>query len=129
MDGLTIGYGTGDVENVTNAKSTESTLFAKYAMGSITVGMQKNEKDAETGTDTESTGIGISYQVNDDLTVSYGSNTLEKSGSDDQEAQAIGISYTMGSLGIVGTVHDVDHVANSTTNSREKYSLGLSFNF
>ena len=129
MDGLTIGYGTGDVENVTNAKSTESTLFAKYAMGSITVGMQKNEKDAETGTDTESTGIGISYQVNDDLTVSYGTNTLEKSGSDDQEAQAIGISYTMGSLGISLSMHQVDNIANSANNDREGYQLGLSFAF
>ena len=129
MDGLTIGYGTGDVENVTNAKSTESTLFAKYAMGSITVGMQKNEKDAETGTDTESTGIGISYQVNDDLTVSYGTNTLEKSGSDDQEAQAIGISYTMGSLGIALSMNSVDNIANSANNDREAYQLGLSFAF
>ncbi len=50
-------------------------------------------------------------------------------GTPDQEAAAVSFSYTMGSLGIVGTVHDVDHVANSTTNSREKYSLGLSFNF
>ena len=129
MDGLTIGYGTGDVENVTNTKSTESTLFAKYAMGSITVGMQKNEKDAETGTDTESTGIGISYQVNDDLTVSYGTNTLEKSGSDDQEAQAIGISYTMGSLGIALSMNSVDNIANSANNDREAYQLGLSFAF
>ena len=108
MDGLTIGYGTGDVENVTNTKSTESTLFAKYAMGSITVGIQKNEKDMETGTDTESTGIGISYQVNDDLTVSYGTNTLEKTGSNDQEAQAIGISYTMGSLCLLYTSDAAD---------------------
>ena len=50
-------------------------------------------------------------------------------GTPDQEAAAISFSYTMGSLGIVGTVHDVDNIDNSTTNSREAYSLGLSFNF
>ena len=129
MDGLTIGYGQGDVENVTNSKSNESTLFAKYAMGSVTVGIQKSEKDVESGTDTESTGIGISYQVNDDLTVSYGTNTLEKSGSNDQEAQAIGISYTMGSLGIALSMNTVDNIANSATNDRDAYQLGLSFAF
>ena len=59
-------------------------------MGSITVGIQKSEKDVDSGTDTESTGIGISYQVNDDLTVSYGTNTLEKSGSNDQESSWLG---------------------------------------
>ena len=41
-----------------------------------------SEKDVDGGTDVESTGIGISYQVNDDLAVSYGTNTMEKSGSE-----------------------------------------------
>ena len=39
MDGLTIGYGEGDVENVTNTKSNESTMFAKYAIGATTIGI------------------------------------------------------------------------------------------
>ena len=49
--------------------------------------------------DTESTGFGISYQVNDDLTVSYGStHEIDLATNDDQEASAIGVSYTMGSI-------------------------------
>ena len=47
----------------------------------------------------ESTGIGISYAVNDDLTISYGSNA-RKVGSNDQEAVAIGASYTIGLMGM-----------------------------
>ena len=131
MEGLTVGYAQQDVEVTTNSKSDESTMYAKYAIGGITVGIQMSEKDSESGTDYETTGIGISYQVNDDLAVSYGNHEIEAvgAGTPDQEAAAVSFSYTMGSLGIVGTVHDVDHVANSTTNSREKYSLGLSFNF
>ena len=131
MEGLTVGYAQQDVEVTTNTKSDESTMYAKYAIGGITVGIQMSEKDSESGTDYETTGIGISYQVNDDLAVSYGNHEIEAvgAGTPDQEAAAVSFSYTMGSLGIVGTVHDVDHVANSTTNSREKYSLGLSFNF
>ena len=131
MEGLTVGYAQQDVEVTTNTKSDESTMYAKYAIGGITVGIQMSEKDSESGTDYETTGIGISYQVNDDLAVSYGNHEIEAvgAGTPDQEAAAISFSYTMGSLGIVGTLHDVDHVANSTTNSREKYSLGVSFNF
>jgi outer membrane protein OmpU len=131
MEGLTVGYAQQDVEVTTNTKSDESTMYAKYAIGGITVGIQMSEKDSESGTDYETTGIGVSYQVNDDLAVSYGNHEIEAvgAGTPDQEASAVSFSYTMGSLGIVGTVHDVDHVANSTTNSREKYSLGLSFNF
>ena len=129
MDGLTLGYGEGDVENVTNTKSNESTMFAKYSIGAATVGIQVSEKDMETGTDTESTGIGISYQVNDDLAISYGTNTLEKTGSTDQDASAIGISYTMGSLGVALSMNQVDNIANSSSNDREGYQLGLSFAF
>ena len=131
MEGLTLGYAQQDVEVTTNTKSDESTMYAKYAIGGFTVGIQMSEKDSESGTDYETTGIGISYQVNDDLAVSYGNHEIEAvgAGTPDQEAAAVSFSYTMGSLGIVGTVHDVDHVANSTTNSREKYSLGLTFSF
>jgi predicted porin len=104
-------------------------LFAKYTLGSATVGIQMSEKDNETGSDVESTGIGVSYQVNDDLAISYGSNTLETVGSTDQEATAIGVSYTMGSLGIALSLNQVDNIAHSATNDREGYQLGLSFAF
>jgi len=129
MEGLTIGYGQGDVEQTTGTKSDESTLFAKYAIGGATVGIQKSEQDNETSSDVESTGIGISYAVNDDLTVSYGSNSREKIGSDDQEAMAIGASYTVGSLGIGVSMHTVDNVNNTSSDDREGYQMTLSFAF
>ena len=131
MEGLTIGYAQQDVEVTTGTKGDESTMYAKYAIGGFTVGIQMSENDMDSGSDYESTGIGISYQVNDDLAVSYGNHEIEEvsSGNPDQEAAALSFSYTMGSLGIVGTVHDVDNIDNSSTNSREAYSLGLSFNF
>ena len=133
MEGLTVGYAQQDVEVTTNTKGDESTMQAKYAIGGITVGIQMSENDMESGTDYESTGIGISYQVNDDLTVSYGAHEIEavSSGNPDQETAAIGISYTMGSLSIGAAVHDGDNIQNSSadSNQREKYSLGLTFNF
>ena len=131
MEGLTIGYAQQDVEVTTNTKGDESTMYAKYAIGGITVGIQMSENDMESGTDYESTGIGVSYQVNDDLTLSYGNHEIEAvgSGNPDQESAALGFSYTMGSLSIGGAIHDGDNIANSSTNSREIYSLGLTFNF
>ena len=129
MDGLTIGYGEGDVEVTTGTKSNESTMFAKYAIGSATIGIQVSEQDNESSSDVESTGIGISYQVNDDLAISYGTNTREKLGSDDQDASAIGVSYTMGSLGISVSFNQVDNINNASANDREAYQLGLSFAF
>ena len=129
MEGLTVGYGTGDVEQTTGTKSDESTLFATYAIGGATVGIQKSEQDNETASDVESTGIGISYAVNDDLTISYGSNTREKVGSNDQEAVAIGASYTIGSMGIAVSMHQVDNVNNTSSDDREGYQMVLTFAF
>ena len=129
MDGLTVGYGEGDVEQTTGTKSNESTMFAKYTLGSATVGIQISENDKESASDVETTGIGISYQVNDDLAISYGSNTVETVGSTDQEATAIGVSYTMGSLGIALSVNQADNIGHVASDDREGYQLGLSFAF
>ena len=133
MEGLTVGYAQQDVEVTTNTEGDESTMYAKYAIGGITVGIQMSENDMASGTDYESTGFGVSYQVNDDLTVSYGAHEIEAvgSGNPDQETAAIGVSYTMGSLSIGAAMHDGDNITNSATdaNQREKYSLGLTFNF
>ena len=130
MEGLTIGYGQGDVEQTTNTKSDESTMFAKYAIGAITVGLQVSEKDNESGNDYETTGVGISYQVNDDLAVSYGSHITEVDGSSpDQEASAVSVSYTMGSLSMSLSMHQVDNINNVATNDREAYNVSLGFAF
>jgi outer membrane protein OmpU len=131
MEGLTVGYAQGDVEATTNSKSDQSTMYAKYAIGAVTVGVQMSENDSESGQDYETTGFGISYQVNDDLAVSYGSNDMEKvnHADPDQEASAFSLSYTMGSLGISASVFNVDNVANSSTNDRKAYQFGLSFAF
>ena len=91
--------------------------------------MQVSEKNNDSASDVETTGIGVLYQVNDDLAISYGSNTLEKVGATDQEATALGVSYTMGSLGIALSMNQVDNIAHSGTNDREGYQLGLSFAF
>ena len=75
------------------------------------------------------TGLGISYQVNDDLSVSYGQHTAEYNSGDDQEAAAIGIAYTMGSMSISGSYHSVDNIANVSTNDRTGYEVSVSFAF
>ena len=131
VDGLTVGYAQGDVEAVTNSKSDEHTMYAKYAMGPITVGVQTSEKDVDGGSasDTESTSMGITYQVSDDLTVGFGNHTIEYNSGEDQESTGISASYTMGSLTIGGAYNSVDNIANTNTNDRNAYEVGLTFAF
>ena len=129
MEGLTVGYGQGDVEQTTGTQSDESTIFATYAIGGATVGIQKSEMDNENASDVESTGIGVSYAVNDDLSISYGVNTRETIGSQDQDAVAVGASYTVGSLGIAVSMHQVDNVNNTANDDRSGYQMILTFAF
>ena len=129
IDGLTLGYGEGDVESTAGTKTAENKMFAKYTIGAATVGMQISENNKESASDVETTGVGISYQVNDDLALSYGSNTVETVGSTDQEASAIGVSYTMGSLGLGLSMHQIDNIGHTATNDREGYQLTVAFAF
>ncbi len=130
VEGLTVGYGEGDVEKTVNTKSTHSTMFAKYAIGAITVGVQQSEKDNESGNDLESTGWGVSYQLNDDMAVSYGAQDTELDNSTvDQETSAVSVSYTMGSLSIGASYHNADNIGNTDTNDRKAYNISLGFAF
>ena len=131
IDGLTLGYAQGDVEQTTATKSDEHTMYLKYAMGPITVGVQSSEKDEDGGAtnDTESTGVGLTYQVNDDLSVGIGSHTIEYNSGDDQESMGFSASYTMGSLTIAGAYNSVDNIANTSTDDRSAYELSFGFAF
>ena len=131
VEGLTIGYAEGNVEQTALTESDEHTLYATYALGALTVGVQTSEKDVSGGStsDTESQGFGLSYQVNDDLAVSVGSHEIEYNSGDDQESTGVSASYTMGSLAIKAAMNSVDNIANTATNDISAYELGLTFNF
>ena len=47
-------------------------MYVKYAYGPVTVGYQESEIDANTAAASdEFESMGITYQINDDLTVGY----------------------------------------------------------
>ena len=69
MDGLEIGVGQG--ENGTTQDL--QTIYAKYTMGSITVGYQMSEVDnASSSADEDATAYSASMAVNEDLSISVG---------------------------------------------------------
>ncbi len=146
IEGLTVGYATGDNNEqvlVTNGLATASaagadientTMFIKYAFDSFTIGMQDNETDSTTANaDTSYRGYGISYAVSDDLSVSYGVGTVdfELANSEDQETTAVGISYTSGGITVSGSMHDGENLGGSaaTTADRTDYELNIAFAF
>ncbi len=134
IDGLTVGAGIAD-HTVAAAASTdveENTIFATYAIGSMTIGVQFSDYDHSTAnSDQESTAIGISYAVNDDISVSYNMHELETelSTDEDQESTGISASFTSGGMTLAGSMNDVDNIAGTATRDAEGYEFTLSFAF
>jgi len=132
-EGLTVGFATGDTEEVVGTKNKESTMYAKYAYGPVTVGYQVSENDlTAASSDVEMTSMGVSYAITDNFSVAYNQSTFDKDGStSDIEASGISWSYTMGSMTFAGAMNEVENIGYSTAASadREGYEMGLSFAF
>ena len=133
VEGLSVGYATGELAHTATQNIDHSTIWVKYAIGGLTIGYQEHEADGPTATTTdESESMGISYAVSDDLSISYGERTYNSGDKTlDQEDEAISISYTMGGMTIAGGFNSTENVAGATgtANDKESYEIGLSFAF
>ncbi|MGY9007966.1 MAG: porin [Candidatus Pelagibacterales bacterium] len=130
VEGLTVGYGQGDVEVVAGTEIEHTAMYARYTYGSVTVGYQNNEADAAAAAaDIEFEAFGISYAVNDSLSVAYNSSESVVGTTGTQEASGISASYTAGGMTIAGVMNDVDNVAGVAATDTKGYELNLSFAF
>jgi outer membrane protein OmpU len=129
IDGLTIKAAMG--ENNDAADKIDLSVFsANYAMGPMTFGIQSNESDAGTGTDEDFTAYGVSYAVNDDVSVSYGVSTLDYSSTlEDQDSSAVSVSFTAGGVAISASHQTTDNVAGAATADNSSYEINFSFSF
>ena len=128
IDGLTIGAGTGEVDTTQD----EESMWVKYVMGGITVGFQRSEVDfaAAASNDAESDHYGISFAVNEDLTVSAGRQEVDFSGSlEDEESSGVSMSYTMGGLTIAGHANSTDTQDGVSSEDETSKSINFAFAF
>ena len=103
MDGLSIGYGTGNDRPSIALDNDVTTMFATYSMGPVSVGYQVTEIDAvAANTDIDADHYGISFAINENLSVSYGENTVDfEASTSDEESTGFSASYTAGSMSFV----------------------------
>ena len=136
VSGLTVYGGIAEVEQFQNGSATngdvsEEVFGIKYAAGGFTVGYQQT--DEETGntakTGYENTSYGITFSVNDDLSVGFGHvESNQEGGSNDAEADSIQAAYTMGGATIRIAQVDVENQTYGTTDLKSTIlSLGLAF--
>ncbi len=134
VEGLSVSYGQGNNNGTKNVDIDQTVIKAEYAIGSFTIGASDNEYDhTTTSKDQGVRSYEISYTVSDDISVSYGQETFEKTGKTaDIEVAGITASYTSGgmTLSVASiTADDVDMTSASANNDNEYWKLGLAFAF
>jgi len=136
MAGLTVYGGLSEIAQDTNVSGyagdqEESTFAFVYAAGGFTVGYQWSEEDLGTNTgalEYTNEGYGITFNVNDDLSVGYNHYESDQDNATDVTAKAssIQLAYSVGGASIRLAEGDVDNAAYQTTAMYDKSGTTLS---
>ena len=133
LEGLTVGVGFSDInQGIENGGIEEESWSVKYVVGGITMGYTDMSADdqASGGTDYDGIHYGISFAVNDDLTVSYGVSESDKSGTSvDEEISSLQASYTMGNMTVKGHISNADNEQFSSGAEDEAKAIDVSWAF
>jgi len=133
VDGLMIAAGTGSDGSETDL----NTVGLKYTAGSVTAAYQVTDIDyvtASASNDEAGTHYGISFAVNENLSISAGKQETEfrdnKAGKVDEKNTGYSASYTAGGMSISYSFNEVENAAGSATAKDIQASiLNLAFAF
>jgi len=142
VDGLNVGIGYGEQEAGQQAATghdmkdnEDMTAFVKYAVGSVTVGAQRNiiVKGSKGTANQEADLYAIAFNVNDNLAISYGEKKTEfqnaGSAHTDEKVKGIAVSYTMGSMKIAGNRNEGSDMGGVAGTDDSDTEIMLSFSF
>ena len=132
MEGLEIGAGIATDQDSATTEQDIETMYVKYSMGGISVGYQVTDVErTAANSDIERTAYGISFAVNDNLSVGYGVSDTEFEDSSltlDEENTGIGIAYTSGGMKL-GIINNTKDNAGGTAGEQEMTEFQLTFAF
>ena len=135
IEGLTLAYSNSDEVGTTSALSGDQTAWkVSYVYGPVTATMTQSELDVETTTsDQDMSSVALSYTVSDELSVTYGTETIEStnSGHVDAEYMVAKASYVSGGMTVTAQMKEGENVDHSTNANAdfEYWGLGLAFAF
>jgi len=130
-DGFNVGVGMGDAGTANaNNDAEQTTAFATYAMGGFTVGYQLSEEETVGANNWESSQWGVSFNVNDNISIGYGERTVDiAETAADQEDTGFSASYTMGSMSVKANINTSDDQNGTVTSDKETTEIAVSFAF
>jgi len=136
MAGLTITAGLSEITqdpNFTNYSGDheEETFAVTYATGGFTVGYQYSKEDMGKSTNEKeytNDGYGITFNVNDDLSIGYNYYESKQTNTTNvtADASAIQIAYSMGGASIRLAEGDANNTAYQTATGYDKSATLLS---
>ena len=136
-----IGYGQEKADGDNHVNDTDAkfyTAYANYAFGAATVGLQRSSANGglNTATSNEVIIYGVSYAVNENLSISYsemenefGTGNVATAGAVTEDTKGIGASYTMGSASVRVLTSSTDNVAGSTLDDVKHTEVSLMLAF
>jgi outer membrane protein OmpU len=132
MEGLEIGAGIATDQDSATTEQDIETMYATYSMGGISVGYQVTDVErTAANSDIERTAYGISFAVNDNLSVGYGVSDTEFEDSSltlDEENTGIGIAYTSGGMKL-GIINNTKDNSGGSAGAEEMTEFQLTFAF
>ena len=134
IEGLTLSFGKGSDNSDKNIDKDQTVMKLSYAYGPVTDGYSNNDYDhTSANSDQEVKSMSIAYTVTDAISVSYGEETIEKTGkSSDIEVEGLKASYTSGGMTLdLKSVEatNVDYSNTTANNDNEMWKIALTFAF
>ena len=129
LEGLRVVAGFMADDNI----SDNSTYGVSYSYGPVVVAYQKTEVDYDTAqgsADQDAEHMGISFAVNENLTISGGIQEVDITGSTlNEENSGVALSYTMGSITLTAQRNKLENGSGTAANDVTANMVGLSFAF
>ena len=126
------GTGTKGTGN-DSLEDDQMTMGAKMAFGPATIGIQYSEQDSPAGEDDwQTTQYGISFAINENMSVSYGEREVDfgdSGGKVDETDTGFAVSYTMGSMSITANHNEAGDHKGTSGSEKETTEIALSFAF
>ena len=144
LDGatLTTGYETSETSTIANTSDAHDlTAALTYSIGDLSLGVQRklhNEGETTIAADEvfyKDLAIGVSYKVNEDLSISYNRYESKRHNTTTglnpvQETSAINIGYTMGGMTIgfqEASTDDAGWVQNNAEDDSRTLGVSVAF--
>lgn len=141
MEGMTLYGGISRIDRYQNSTAfnddvDERTVGIKYAVGGFTLGYQWSEEEngrATTNTKYQNDAYGVTFSINDDLSIGYNNYKSERTSTTniELEASSVQIAYSMGGVSVRLADGSIDN-QNYTTgagNQRDATTLSVALAF